>query len=56
MAKGIVGVFAMCHSRAIEEAMHMHKTQALHDDMRGFATSMGYPMPQIHAYLETLIE
>jgi hypothetical protein len=47
LAKGIVGVFAMCSSRAIEEAMHRHKTQALHDDMRGFATSMDYPMPSM---------
>jgi hypothetical protein len=44
--KGIVVVFAMCHSHAIEEAVHRRETQALHDDMRGFMASMGHHMPK----------
>jgi hypothetical protein len=35
----------MCHSRAVEEAVHRRETEALHDDMRSFAASMGHPMP-----------
>jgi hypothetical protein len=62
LAKGIVGVFAMCHSRAVEEVVRRRETQVLHDDMRSFAASMGHPMPQcpppppIPAYPETLNE
>jgi hypothetical protein len=26
LAKGIAGVFAMCRSRAVEEAVHKHQT------------------------------
>jgi hypothetical protein len=43
--KGIVEVFAMCRSYVVDEAVHWHETQALHDDMRSFAASMGHPMP-----------
>jgi hypothetical protein len=45
LAKGITRVFAMCRSRAIEEAMHRCQTEALHHDFRGFAASMGHPLP-----------
>jgi hypothetical protein len=31
--KGIVEVFAMCRSYVVDEAVHWHETQALHDDM-----------------------
>jgi hypothetical protein len=60
--KGIVEVFAMCRSYVVDEAVHWHETQALHDDMWSFAASMGHPMPQwpppipIPAYPENLNE
>jgi hypothetical protein len=46
LAKGIAWVFAMCRNRSIEEVVHRCQTEALHDDFRGFTTSMGHPLPQ----------
>jgi hypothetical protein len=45
LAKGMVEVFSMCRSHAVDEAMQQRETQELHDDMRSFAASMGHPMP-----------
>jgi hypothetical protein len=45
LAKGITGVFAMCRSRAIKESVHRRRTEALQEDFRRYATSMGHPLP-----------
>jgi hypothetical protein len=45
LAKGIAGVFAMGHSRAIEESVHRRCTKALHEDFRRYAASTGHPLP-----------
>jgi hypothetical protein len=62
LAKVIGGLFAMCHSRAIEESAHRRWTEALHEDFQGFVASMGHPLPPCSpphpapAYLENLNE
>jgi hypothetical protein len=45
LAKGIAGVFAMCRSRAIEESLHRHRTEVLHEDFCHYTASMGHPLP-----------
>jgi hypothetical protein len=45
LAKGIAGVFAMCHSLAIEESVHRCPTKVLHEDFHHYAASMGHPLP-----------
>jgi hypothetical protein len=45
LAKGLLGVFAMCRTRAVEESMRRRMTDRLHEDFLRYAAETGHPLP-----------
>ncbi|AQK41222.1 hypothetical protein ZEAMMB73_Zm00001d024457 [Zea mays] len=45
LAKGLLGVFAICRTRAVEESVRRRRTDWLHEDLRRYAAVTGHPLP-----------
>jgi hypothetical protein len=45
LAKGLLGVFAMCRTRAVEESVCRRRTDRLNEDFLCYAAETGYPLP-----------
>jgi hypothetical protein len=45
LAKGLLGVFAMCRTRAVEEFVRRRRTDRLHEDLRRYTAETGHPLP-----------
>jgi hypothetical protein len=45
LAKGLLGVFAMCRTQAVEESVRRRRTDRLHEDILRYAAETGHPLP-----------
>jgi hypothetical protein len=45
LAKGLLGVFAMCRTRAVKESVRHRRTDWLHEDFLRYAGETGRPLP-----------
>jgi hypothetical protein len=45
LAKGLLGVFAMCRTWAVEESVRRRRTDRLHEDFLCYAAETGHPLP-----------
>jgi hypothetical protein len=45
LAKGLLGVFTMCRTRAVEESVRRRRADQLHEDFLCYAAEIGHPLP-----------